>query len=533
MLAGGRCRGAPVSIRAATERQRRVVAFLILALTASGSLLIDAAFHGGLSGVAALIAAVLAPGLAILLWVRVSPLAIAAVAPASGIAITASLSTLGIWAGLWSPRLLTVVVFVMSSISALVWLIAHRSSIPDDKAPRCNQSRLRSAGRPRMLRASSLLGKARSAALPDCFRVALIILLFGAALALWLSVLGRLPNAEVTDYGLAASGSGLALLVCAVLLTAGFVLAFANRHLLLALASLGLLVCTNRITVPLITEVPIYEWTYKHIGVVEVIEESGALPLPGTDVFRDWPGMFVLAAHLSELVGIPPVHLAAATTPLLHTFTITLVIALARNLGFSYRAALLAAFITEATNWVGALYFAPQGASFVLGVAFIIMLTAPRSLGCSISALVLFVSIIPMHQLTPVWLILLTAGLVLLRKASWWVLPPMIVLNGLYIAARIDSVRHHGLVSSLNPFDNMQTATPDSASTEAEFTSAVAYVLALILVLLAAIVAIRYRRSPKVRCVAVIAFVPFLLIVVQNYGGEIIYRVYLYALPGV
>ena len=56
-------------------------------------------------------------------------------------------------------------------------------------------------------------------------------------------------------------------------------------------------------TVPLLYRTIEYAWTYKHIGVVDLIREYGHL-LASNDIYQQWPGFFATMAILSHVAGV-------------------------------------------------------------------------------------------------------------------------------------------------------------------------------------------------------------------------------------
>jgi hypothetical protein len=212
------------------------------------------------------------------------------------------------------------------------------------------------AGRPR-LAGSSLPGWATLGPL----------LLGGVGLGCWSVSLDSVDLRRMTDYGLLPAlpatwyvGVGLVL--------AGAVAAICrrtSRPVLVALLT-GALVVMLYGTLPLVTDVPQYAWTYKHIGVTRYIELHGSVN-PNIDIYHRWPGFFTLTAMFSTIAGTPdPVRYAAWSEVFFTGVATILIAAIGRRLLRDTRLGWLAALLFVLFNWIGQSYFAPQALAFTL-----------------------------------------------------------------------------------------------------------------------------------------------------------------------
>ncbi|PRC41761.1 hypothetical protein C6A85_000000113995 [Mycobacterium sp. ITM-2017-0098] len=295
------------------------------------------------------------------------------------------------------------------------------------------------------------------------------------------------------------------------------------------------MIVVSRLTATLITDLPLYPWTYKHLGIVDYLLVHRAFPPSGIDVYREWPAFFTSAAWFSDLTTLEPTALAHWFAPMTHLVLAFVVAALAATIGLDRRETLAAVMIAELANWVAQDYFAPQSYALLLGLGVLVTLLASRTApAAGWLSLALFAALIPTHQLTPFWVFGAVVLLSLTRTIAprWIVFPYAALLFG-YLIPRSYIVFQHGGLSSLNPFANGAGNVEYAGSAAKVFTSLVCRGLSATVVLLALVaVVVWWRTGRPVLIPAVLTFSPFVLLVLNSYGGEAIFRVYLYAVPG-
>ena len=358
------------------------------------------------------------------------------------------------------------------------------------------------------------------------------------ALALWAVALPSLPDAPLSEYGLLVSGSP-AFAASYVVTVAGFALAVRRRDVRGALAATLVLLVVQRLTITLVTDVPPYSWTYKHLGVVDALSSTGHLAR-GVDVYNSWPGVFAATAWFCDVTGVPAATLAHWFTPGIHLVYVGLTIALARAWRRGRLEAVAVAFVVEALNWVGQDYYSPQACAIglALGVLVVAGLSRERAVATPV-ALLATAAIVVSHQLTPYWLVAACGLLMLARRLRpWWLPFAMGALTLAFLATNADVAGHFTLLS-FDPVANAQSNIRTTGVFGQVVTSRVVRGLSVGLWLTAAAAAARgllaRRRDPRARDVvapALVAFSPFLILGGQGYGGEAIFRVFLYALPG-
>ncbi|MCV7420820.1 hypothetical protein H7K45_09750 [Mycobacterium yunnanensis] len=356
------------------------------------------------------------------------------------------------------------------------------------------------------------------------------------AIAMWaMGVMLVGDGAPAGQYGLLATRGGLLLAVAMVATVATFLYALAARHLALAAVGIGIAILVQRVSVTLVTEIPIYTWTYKHIGLVDYLLVNHELAPESVDVYNQWPGFFTAMAWFTTVAGVDPVTVAHWFAPATHLVTALLVAALAVGLGLDKRAALAAAMLVELCNWVGQDYYSPQAVALILATACLTLLAYSRRYpAAAYLSVLVFASLVATHQLTPVWLCAAVVALAALRQIRpLWLPVVYVVITLAYVVPRLGNVSRYGIFTGSNPMSNASSNVPTTGSAGRLFTMHVDRSLSVAL-WVAAIVCflILWRRVGAPWAAGIMAFSSMLLLGGQSYGGEAIFRVFLYSLPG-
>jgi hypothetical protein len=458
------------------------------------------------------------PGAAVLTWVTIPRRAWLSTVPVLGAAITTLIAMAAMWSYRWSPPEILWVQVIAVCGSSAYWYRRNRSTFlaTPDRVRRRLVARVTPTG-------ESIVRKHLSLGLS------------GVAVVIWLAAIPGLPGVEASYYGLLFSGSGPLLAVCIVLCAWALLVAVRDRRVLPAAVAVAAAIVVSRVTTVVATEVPLYDWTYKHLAVVDYILVHGHIAPDGTDIYAQWPAFFVMFAWFSEVTGLAPITIAHVFAPVIHVLIALSVYCAARVLGRSRRTAVTAAFLAEVFNWVGQDYFSPQAWSLVLAFGMIVLLLAsPRSRACGVLAIVVFASTVPTHQLTPVWAVGVACLLCVFRRARpWWVSLVMLAIVGSYLMLNLEAVLPYGMFSGSSPVSNATSNVVTSGMPAKDFTSAVVRTLSLVVVVTAFCCAVwLWRRKRPMIGLSIVAFSSFGLLLGQNYGGEAIFRVYLYSLLG-
>ncbi|MGK2865981.1 MAG: hypothetical protein ACSLFA_04950 [Mycobacterium sp.] len=471
-----------------------------------------------LRAISLLVFIVIGPGAAVLTWVRIPRRAMLSTVPVLGAAITTLVTMAAMWSYRWNPPEILWVQIVAIVASSAYWY--HRNRTTSATATR------------------RLCWRQVIAAAPggqSVVRKNLSLLLSAAAVAIWLAAIPGLPGVEASYYGLLFAGTGPLLAVCIVLCAWALLVAVRDRRVIPAAVAVGAAILVARVTTVVATEVPLYDWTYKHLAVVDYILVNGRIAPDGTDIYAQWSAFFVLFAWFSEVTGLAPITIAHVFAPVIHVLIALAVYCAARVLGRSRRTALTAAFLAEVFNWVGQDYFSPQAWSLTLAFGMIVLLLAsPRSRASGVLAIVVFAATVPTHQLTPFWAVGVACLLCVFRRARpWWISVVMVMIAGSYLLLNLEAVLPYGMFSGSSVVSNATSNVVSSGMPAKDFTSAVVRVLSLAVVATAFFSAIwLWRHKRPMIGLSIVAFSSFGLLLGQNYGGEAIFRVYLYSLLG-
>ncbi|MCU1677092.1 MAG: hypothetical protein JWM93_1850 [Frankiales bacterium] len=352
--------------------------------------------------------------------------------------------------------------------------------------------------------------------------------------ALWAVSLPGIAHAQESNFGLLAAAPPT-FAASLVLLVAAFVVALRRGSLPAMITAVFAVIVLQRLTVTLTTPLPIYTWTYKHLGVVDYIQSTNSLAM-GVDVYNEWPGLFAATAWFASVTGVDPVTLAHWFTPFIHVLFAIAMVALARCARLTPAAAWTAAFLVEQLNWVGQDYFSPQAIALLFAMVIIALALASRTRRvCAWVAIPLFAALTVTHQLTPYWLIGVVVLLSVTRRIRpWWLPIVFIAIAGAYLYPRLGAVSSYGILQKFDPVGNATTtnvATVGSPGRQLTGLSVRFLAASLWLTSIAAALYLWRRRQPAV-VGALLVVSAFSLLAMQSYGGEAIFRVFLYALPG-
>jgi hypothetical protein len=389
----------------------------------------------------------------------------------------------------------------------------------------------------------------------------------------WVAALRMSDATRVNDYGL-LSVMHPYFFVAIALCVFGFVVEVsrgARRTWLLA-GHLVVLLLILHATVPLLVYEPEYAWTYKHVGVIELFKAKGGI-LNIVDIYQAWPTFFATVAQLGALSGLDSLRIAAWAPVYFDAANCLPLFAIVRSLTDDRRLPWLTVFMFSSLNWVAQDYLSPQAFTYVLclGAALIMLRWLrrvpgpagvwPRWLGrlwrwlhtglaevpyvsrrtervALASLYLVFLVVVIAHQLSPYLVALSATGLVVLGLVrSWRIVPILFGICVVYLLPHYDVVDNYGLFDGFNIFSTFAKSTqgvaPDAIGSAGRvFSVQVVQILSVLMWGLSALaVLISRERLGPVAAPATLAFAPFAVMFGQGYGGEAIYRVFLFSVP--
>jgi GT2 family glycosyltransferase len=288
-------------------------------------------------------------------------------------------------------------------------------------------------------------------------------------------------------------------------------------------------------TTPLLYDEPRYAWTYKHLGVIELIASTGGVDRE-IDIYNNWPGFFAANAWFSSVVDLKPIAYAAWAQVFFNVVNVAALRFALRGLTKNETFLWTAAAFFVLGNWVGQDYLAPQAFGFALSLVILGLclrrVPSPR-VACLVGA-ICFLAVVTSHQLSPVLLISSVALLWLVTaRVPVWIPVAMVVIETWWVALAWPFVESH--FSLIDPGSGGAAADArdlGAALPGAAFGFYAPAAVILTIGLLAVAGALRMRRAGKRFAIpACFVIAPVLVAGVQSYGGEGMYRAYLFALP--
>lgn len=345
----------------------------------------------------------------------------------------------------------------------------------------------------------------------------------------------------------------------------------AGRSVVLAMSVL-LLIATMKATVPLLERNPEYPWTYKHLGVVDVLATQGHIVDP-RDIYQQWPAFFAMFASLETAAGVTPERVAAWSSVGFSVIDVVILYACFRKLGLSARVAFTGLFLFEALAWPDLNYFSPQafGLALSLGVLLLVICrlrsrpgtepprwnpfarwldrrserpdgVVPPSGGrvglvlTVVAVCTVFAVLTAAHQLSPYVVLAEIAALTIfdLVRPRWLVFVLLAIAVGYFLPQAGSVTSQFKIFDGFNIFANAagNAVAQVPGSSEERLSALCARALSLglwgagMVVLL-----VRRRRLGAVAVPALLGLAPFSILVAGNYGGEAIYRVILFSSP--
>lgn len=419
-------------------------------------------------------------------------------------------------------------------------------------------------------------------------------LLLVLAALLWLFSLQAFKLNAMQDWGL-LSVFPASLMVAYLLLLIGFASLYMHEQVSDILFALYVLLFIFMIhgTPQILYGTLRYSWAWKHVGIVDYIIRFGAVDpqIAILSVYHNWPGFFALNALFTQLAGFSSALTYAGWGPvffeILFAFSL---LALFRLFTPDRRLQWLGVWFFLLTNWVGQDYFSPQATTYFMmfGLLLLTLLgfgsRQPPSLvtgnnllsgmlrviklpphfverlsslklpimpspeqgrtkfsqfALGVIVLLVFGVIVSVHQLTPFMGVIAIGVLTVFGFIRWrtlfiW----MILLIMLWLAFPAQQYNKTVEGSILESFGKVeQTVTSsltdvNSISTGQVIVSWMGRGLSALIVLLAGVgVFQRARKGYLDLPVLLLAGSPVIVLFLNSYGGEALFRVYLFMTP--
>lgn len=409
------------------------------------------------------------------------------------------------------------------------------------------------------------------------------------AAGLWAFSMGRIDLAALDDYGL-VSVLPVTFLVALGTVVGAFAWAVVRRGTPPWVAQLHVLALVVFLHgTAMLNAVPKFAYAYKHLAVIDYIQTFGDVHR-NIDIYHNWPGLFAAVALVSDVSGIPAPTLANGMVPFFMLCHVLAVRYLARGLTRDPRRVAATMFVFVLGSWLAPTYVAPQSLGYFLTLVIVgtvvrfvpsrpgprrgplgalsrglqrgtdrlterfrvlralterdavqettsFSLRAagpPRALAVAL-VLAMAAAIVVSHQLTPFFLVVALSVLAFLRRAgSWWLPVAVVALTVGQIVLSWDYVAAHQTLFTFDAAYNLAnsgTSGPGPGSAGHQFVGLTSRVLSVLLVLAAGLGWFLVGRHRRESWILLLALTPATLILVQSYGGEGVYRIYVFMCP--
>ncbi|MEV6787551.1 hypothetical protein [Streptomyces sp. NPDC051098] len=395
-------------------------------------------------------------------------------------------------------------------------------------------------------------------------------------ICLWLFALPRIGFRTMGDYGL-LDRLPVAFHLSLLVLTCGFL--FSLRRAGTApwwpAAYCVALLFALKAAPALLYDSVRYPWASKHDAVVNQLLANrelrpGAALSGNMSAYDQWPGFFSLNAALVRVFGVESAAAYLNWAPIvLGLLVMPVLILIYRTFTEDWRLVWTAVWIFQVANWVGQDYLAPQGFAFLLHLTVLAVVlrhfVRPGSAGrlrdrtcldpvaapvppptgvrqravCIAILAPLIVAINASHQLTPVMLCASLLALTLTRRYRNW---GLLAVAGLLMLVWDLTMGRPLFLETLRTLrDSLGELMQNSrAGYAGELTgpgpelAGLANVLMVLAVAALAGVAVLTRRrlTRSALPLLLVSAAPVPLFAVNDYGGEMLFRVYLFGLPG-
>jgi O-antigen/teichoic acid export membrane protein len=378
------------------------------------------------------------------------------------------------------------------------------------------------------------------------------------AVGLWVWSLQNVPLDKLADLGLTGILPA-SYWAAAGVLTVGFCLTLTAAPVRNAVppgAFVVVLIFIQNATPIFVYPTLRYPWAFKHTEVASYIAAHGKVPaLPGTNIlsaYSEWPGFFAFNSLLSKTVGVRDATSYAAWAPLVFNLLMLMPLVLLFRSVTSRRALIwTGVWIFYLGAWIGEDYFSPQSFSLLLYVTFLAVLVHRLTSGKPrepvpaaprfevLMLLIIAAAIISSHQLTP-FMLVATLVAVSVRRAYRKVSLPLLAGTTVMVALWAATVARPFMATNLHDFLKAVGKLGFGTSIGVIRLAAVPAHEVLIAnvdralsasILILALFGMLRRRWPYRAVLVPLALAPIPVIALTNYGGDVIFRVYLFTLP--
>ncbi|MGW6395633.1 hypothetical protein ACWFR1_35205 [Streptomyces sp. NPDC055103] len=396
------------------------------------------------------------------------------------------------------------------------------------------------------------------------------------AAGLWLWALPRIDFRGIGEFGL-LDRFPLGFYAALAVLTGGFVLTLrrAGTAPLWPATYCAAMLVALKAPPAILYDTVRYAWASKHDAIISRLLAEGYVR-PGSGLsggmsaYDQWPGFFSLDAALVRAFGVDTAASFINWAPVvLGLLTVPVLILVYRTFSDDWRLVWTGVWIFQLANWVGQDYLSPQGFSYLLYLTVFAVVvrhfvlpgsagtlrdrtrldpaaaavpppTTPRQRAVAVLFLVPIIATVnASHQLTPMMLCATLFALCLTRRyRNLWLLATTVLIM-LVWNLTMGRELFLGTLGTLREKagDLLGNSRPgfagDPTGPGPELVGSANVLMVLALGGLAAVaVLLRHKLARSALPLVLAAAAPLPAFAVNDYGGEMIFRVYLFGLPG-
>ncbi len=408
-----------------------------------------------------------------------------------------------------------------------------------------------------------------------------------AALLIWSISLQHVNLNAMGDLGL-LNALPVSFYLALFILTISFAIhAYRQQNAPLIFLHLGALILMLHGTPQILYGTVRYAWTWKHIGIIDYIQRNGSVDpdISFLNIYHNWPGFFSFGALIDQLAGINSALAYAGWAPVFfNLLDMGPLILIFRSLTRDRRLIFTGMWFFYLGNWIGQDYFSPQAMAYFLYLVILAIIlrwlrvtnlptreqikrwikfdslsavvhrlfmrtvtagNPEASLGrlqrAGLTAIVIliFLAITTSHQLTPFMAILALIALTIFPVSRGWKIPLLFIVMTItwimymataYLDGNLSTI--FGTIGSLLGNLNGNLVNLHSSSQAQVLIAFMDRGLTAFMVGLALLGILTRLRHDTWDVPAVLLMLsPMPMLAANAYGGEILFRVYYFALP--
>ncbi len=333
----------------------------------------------------------------------------------------------------------------------------------------------------------------------------------------------------------------------------------------------------------IVEAIPRFSPSWRHAGVIDYIMRNEAVN-PRIDAYFNWPGFFIMGALITQIAGLDSSIIFLKWAPvffqLIYMGPLWMMYTSLTN---SRRLVWFGIWIFYLTNWVGQDYFSPQAMNFfyfLVVIAILIkwfrkseivlpkiadwklvqklpkirafigqifhgetaipsVITPLQKAFFLLMIVVIYFVSIASHQLTQFAILISVVLLLAFQRIAPKTIPLiMLILSGMWIAYMASAFMAGRLAGMLEAFGQLENALDANLVNRMNGSPGHMIVTQIRLVLtlgvwLAAVIGFvrQWLRGSFETSAALLIAAPFPLLVMQNYGGEMLMRIFMFSLP--